>query len=61
MLLPLTLLLFKKCIYFEKERLHARAGEGQRERGRERIPSSLCAVSTESDMGLYPMNPEIMT
>ena len=29
--------------------------------GRERIPSSLRAVSTEPDMGLKPTNCEIMT
>ena len=28
------------------------AGEGQRERERERIPSRLCTVSTEPDVGL---------
>ena len=42
-------------------------GEGQRkteeetERGREKIPSRLRAVSTESDMGLELANCEIMT
>ena len=34
-------------------------GRGQRER--ERIPSRLCAVSAESDIGFDPMNCEIMT
>ena len=38
-----------------------RAGEGQRERGRERIPSRLSAVSAEPDAGLEPTNCEIMT
>ena len=32
-----------------------------REMGRERIPSRLHAVSTETDKGLEPMNCEIMT
>ena len=41
---------------FERER----AGEGQRERGRERIPSRLHAVSAEPNVGLEPMNREIM-
>ena len=36
-------------------------GEGQRERGRERIPSRLHAVSAEPDTGLKLMNHEIMT
>ena len=46
-------------IYFERDRL--RVGEGQRERKRERIPSRPCAVSTEPDVGLDPMNLEIKT
>ena len=32
-----------------------------RERGRERIPSKLCTVSTEPSEGLYITNHEIMT
>ena len=32
-----------------------------RERGKERIPRRLCAVSTEPDAGLDPTNYEIMT
>ena len=39
----------------------ARAGEGQRERGREKIPSRLYAVSTEPKAGLDLRNCEIMT
>ena len=31
------------------------------ERGRERIPSRLCSVSPEPDVGLIFMNCEIMT
>ena len=38
-----------------------RVGEGQRERDRERIPSRLCAVSMEPDVGLELTNPKIMT
>ena len=42
-------------------------GEGEheqrrgRDRGRERIPRRLCAVSTEPNVGLDPRNHEIMT
>ena len=36
-------------------------GEGQREREKVRIPSRLCAVSTDPDAGLDLMNHEIMT
>ena len=32
-----------------------------RERGRKRIPSSVCAVSAEPNVGLELMNHEIMT
>ena len=40
-----------------------RAGEGQRERGREgdRIPSRLCTARVEPDPGLELPNCEIMT
>ena len=41
----------------ERERAHASAGEGQRER----IPSRLHTVSTELDAGLELKNREIMT
>ena len=37
------------------------AGEEQRERGRQGIPSRLQAFSTEADVGLDPTNREIMT
>ena len=37
-------------VYFERETV--RAGEGQKERERERIASRLCAASAEPDMGL---------
>ena len=39
----------------------ARAGEEQRERGREKIPSRLCTVSREPDVGLEPVKHEITT
>ena len=48
-------------------RKRARAGEGQRERERERerarhrIQSSLPAVNAKPDVGLEPMNFEIVT
>ena len=49
--------ILKTCLFiFEKE-----CGEGQRERGRERILSRLCAVSAELDVRLELMNREIMT
>ena len=44
---------------FLRERQQVR--ERQRERGRQRIPSSLHAVSAEPDVGLELMNLEIMT
>ena len=43
----------------ERESLHTQ-GKG-RERGRQRIPSRLCAVSIEPDTGLELTNREIMT
>lgn len=38
-----------------------KAGEGQREWGRQRIQSGLCADRREPDVGLELTNPEIMT
>ena len=57
---------------FERERERERERENERERKRtskegaerergERIPSRLHAVSTEPDIGLSPMNHEIIT
>ena len=46
-------------IYFEREREHE-LGMG-RERGRQRIPSRLCADSKEPNTGLELTNHEIMT
>ena len=43
----------------ERERM-SRAG-AEREKGRERIPSSLCTISAEPNAELEPMNREIMT
>ena len=37
------------------------AGEGQKERGRQRTPSRLCPVSADPDVGLDPTNHEIVT
>ena len=37
------------------------SGEREREREREKIPSRLCAVSAEPDVGLELTNCEIMT
>ena len=46
-------------IYLEREGVHT---SGRRAvGGRERIPSRLHAVSTEPNVGLNPMNREIMT
>ena len=44
-----------------RERERAQAGEGQRERGREKIPSRLHAVSREPNAGLDLTNHEIVT
>ena len=44
-------------MYLERQR-----GQGRgRERGRERIPSRHCTVSAEPNVGLEPMNGEVMT
>ena len=57
-----SFLYFLKCSFiFERERESVPAGEGQRERGGERIPSRLPAVSPEPYAGLSPTNREIMT
>ena len=49
--------LFKVYLFILRKR-----GWGGADRGREReIPSRLCAVRAEPDMGLEPMNSEIMT
>ena len=46
----------------EREFTCLQAGRGRgREGERERIPSRLHAVSTEPDVGLKPLNREIMT
>ena len=46
-----------KVTHFGREK----AEEGQRERGRQRIPSRLHTVSAEPDAGLDPVNREVMT
>ena len=64
MLSLLGVFIFFQFVYFERERAREHAcvsREGQRERERDRIPSRLCAVSAEPDMGLDPTNHEIMT
>ena len=48
-------------IYFERKRECVQAGEEQRERKREKIPSRLCTTSTEPSARLKPTNCEIMT
>ena len=50
-------------IYFEREleSMCTSAGGGAESEERERIPSRLRAVSTEPDLGLDPMNCEIMS
>ena len=47
-------------VYFESVVYVHEQGRG-RERRRERIPSRLCAVSVEPDLGLEPTNHEITT
>ena len=50
--------------YFEREHKSKQVSmcrERGRQRGRERIPSRLCAVSMEPNSGLDPMNLEIVT
>ena len=53
-LLPTLEFPFLMFIYFERERGGEREHKQERgrERGRERIPSWLCAISTEPDAGL---------
>ena len=46
-------------IYFEKE--GENTSRGGAERGRERVPSRLCAVSAEPDVGLELTNRESRT
>ena len=51
--------MFLICILREMQR--ASRGEAERERARDRIPSSFHAVSTEPDVGLELPNREITT
>ena len=57
--------IFFKFIFFLRERkstcADVQVGEGPRETERERIPSRSHTVSTEPDIGLEPMNQEIIT
>ena len=46
---------FLKFIYFESESA-VQAREGQREKERERIPSRLCTVSTDPNVGFELTN-----
>ena len=46
---------------WERQREHEQGRGKKRERGRERIPSRLCTVITEPDVGLELTNREIMT
>ena len=50
-------LLFVYLPTFERKRER----EGSRERGKEKIPSRLCAVIAEPDAWLEPVNCKIMT
>ena len=56
------MIILKKSLFEgEKEReTECKWGKGK-ERGRQRIPSRLCTISTEPDAGLERMNCEIMT
>ena len=51
----------KKTLLIFRESKHAHLSGGGAGRGRERIPSRLCAVSAEPDLGLDLTNCEIMT
>ena len=53
-------LIFLGLFIFEKETEHG-MGEGQREKGRQRIPSRLCTDRVEPDAGLEPTHCKIMT
>ena len=53
--------IFFKFIYFERDREHEHEKKRGRERGREKIPTRIHAVSPEPNLGLNPMNHEIMT
>ena len=48
-------------MFILRERDREQAGEGQRERGRERKPSRLHAISMEPDTGLELKDGEIVT
>ena len=50
-----------KLLKKSRESMNVRGGERERESGRERIPDSLCTVSSEPDVGLEHTNHEIMT
>ena len=52
-------LFFKVYLFILREKAQVREWQGERER--ERIPSRLCADSTEPDTELDLMNREIMT
>ena len=58
---PMFLLFVCLFVHFERDRDSVSRGGAQGEEERERIPSRLCAVSTEPDAGLEAMNREIMT
>ena len=53
--------LFNVYFLILRESERGRERERERERGRERIESRLLVVSAESNMGLDPMNCEILT
>ena len=48
-------------LFILSERVCAHASERGAEREGERIPSRLCTISVEPDVGLEPMNREIVT
>ena len=56
-----SVLFFLMFICFEREREQEHKQRRGRERGRERIPSRLCTVSTDPDVGLNLTNHELMT
>ena len=48
-------------VYSFIQRVRERERKRGREGGREKVPSKLCTVSVEPDVGLDPINREIMT
>ena len=52
---------FNACLFILRESMHACEHGRGREKGRERISSTLLTASADPDVGLKLMNHEIMT